>query len=292
MVDSYLLEQLVAVYECGTLSAAAERLHLAQSSLSRSMQKLEAIFQVSLFDRRKNRISLNDAGRTAAECARHVLAEEQNMLERVRLLNQKKQCISVGTVAHGLAMVLIPQMESLYPQMTIRTELKDEDTLLAGLDSGAYQMIILNHAVHQTDIVCRMCGMERLYFAVPKSHRFARRKQCSFQEMNGESFLIAENVGQWVEIVRRRMPASSFFAQKGMDALHDVAQFSNMAYFATDHTLALYKNRKKESYLAIDDAEAIQQFFCCCLAMDLPRFSAWFDLLRERNRQKPEGVIT
>ena len=28
MIDTYLLEQLTAIYECGTLSAASEKLHL------------------------------------------------------------------------------------------------------------------------------------------------------------------------------------------------------------------------------------------------------------------------
>ena len=41
MIDTYLLEQLCAVWDCGTLSAASEKLHLTQPSLTRSMQKLE-----------------------------------------------------------------------------------------------------------------------------------------------------------------------------------------------------------------------------------------------------------
>lgn len=57
MIEIYLLEQLVAFDRCGTLSAAAEQLHLAQPSLSRSMQKLEGILGVPLFDRQKNRVS-------------------------------------------------------------------------------------------------------------------------------------------------------------------------------------------------------------------------------------------
>ena len=40
--EIYQLEQLLAFAECGTLSGAAERLHLSQPALSRSMQRLEA----------------------------------------------------------------------------------------------------------------------------------------------------------------------------------------------------------------------------------------------------------
>ena len=41
MIEIYLLEALCALYDYGTLSAAAEHLHISQPALSRSMQKLE-----------------------------------------------------------------------------------------------------------------------------------------------------------------------------------------------------------------------------------------------------------
>ena len=40
MFELYQLEQLLTVADCGTLSGAAEKLHLSQSALSRSMQRL------------------------------------------------------------------------------------------------------------------------------------------------------------------------------------------------------------------------------------------------------------
>ncbi len=60
MPELELLYHLLAVNEYGTLSAAAEALHISQPSLSRSMQKLEAEFGTSLFERTKNKASLND----------------------------------------------------------------------------------------------------------------------------------------------------------------------------------------------------------------------------------------
>ena len=71
MFELYQLEQLLAVSECGTLSQAAEQLHLSQSALSRSMQRLEAELQVPLFTRQKNRIELNECGRIAPQPDQH-----------------------------------------------------------------------------------------------------------------------------------------------------------------------------------------------------------------------------
>lgn len=53
MVELYLLEQLAAFSRRGTLSGAAEELHISQPALSQSMKKLEEGLGVSLFERTK-----------------------------------------------------------------------------------------------------------------------------------------------------------------------------------------------------------------------------------------------
>ena len=50
MIEIYLLEALRAFSDTRTLSAASERLHLAEPSVSRAMKKLEEVLGVSLFD--------------------------------------------------------------------------------------------------------------------------------------------------------------------------------------------------------------------------------------------------
>ena len=74
MIELEQLRQLVAFAECGTLSRAAEALHISQPSLSRTMQALEEELEAALFTRQKNRIILNEVGQVAVEHARQVLA--------------------------------------------------------------------------------------------------------------------------------------------------------------------------------------------------------------------------
>ena len=66
MIEMYLLEQLAAFAKFGTLSEAANELYVSQPALSRSMKKLERMFDAELFSRSKNKIALNENGKLAA----------------------------------------------------------------------------------------------------------------------------------------------------------------------------------------------------------------------------------
>ncbi len=75
MLNLLELEQLAAFADQGTLSKAAEVLHISQPTITRTMQHLEEEFGVSLFSRSKNKIQLNDTGKKAVEYARSLLAD-------------------------------------------------------------------------------------------------------------------------------------------------------------------------------------------------------------------------
>lgn len=81
MIELVQLEQLVAIERCGTVSKAAEELHLSQPAISRSMQKLEGDLQVTLFERKKNKLTLNANGTLAVEYAAKVLKEMGDFAE-------------------------------------------------------------------------------------------------------------------------------------------------------------------------------------------------------------------
>ena len=55
-MELFDLEQLAAFADCGTLSSAAEKLHLSQPTLTKTMKRLEEEFEVSLFIRSRNKL--------------------------------------------------------------------------------------------------------------------------------------------------------------------------------------------------------------------------------------------
>lgn len=63
------LKNFVTIANCENLTKAAQKLHVSQPSLSRSLHALEDELGVLLFDRIGRNIVLNDAGRIALDRA-------------------------------------------------------------------------------------------------------------------------------------------------------------------------------------------------------------------------------
>ena len=119
MFELYQLEQLLAVADCGTLSNAAEQLHVSQPAISRSMQRLEAELQVALFHRQKNKIELNENGWMAVEYARKIMEQAQDMVSRIQAFDRSRRTILVGSCAPAPLWSIPPLLSDLYPDMTI-----------------------------------------------------------------------------------------------------------------------------------------------------------------------------
>lgn len=114
-----------------------------------------------------------------------MLADADALAEKVRAFDRKKRTISLGMCAPAPIWLLTPHISSLYPSMRLQTEIAEEDALRSGLETSAYQLIVLSQKPEDDKLFAKACGQEHLLFALPKGHRYARRKSLTFREMNG-----------------------------------------------------------------------------------------------------------
>ena len=262
MIEIYLLEQLTAFDECGTLSAAAEKLHLAQPSLSRSMQKLEGILGVTLFDRQKNRVSLNQTGVLAAKHARNILNAEAEMKRSVRAFDKSLRTLTLGSCAPGPLMVLLPRLTGMLTGQTVSSVIAPEADLLRGLEAGEYGAAVLNRPLEAEGYLCRPILTERLYLSVSHFHPAAIKESVTFAEMDGQNFIMYAQVGFWEQIVREKMPRSKFYLQSDMEAVGELARYSDLPSFSTDVTQRVMASRRDGRVnVPFSDAEAEAEYY-------------------------------
>jgi len=103
------LEHWLALADTGSFSRAAEKLHITQSALSRSIQALEEDLGGPLVDRVGKKNELTPLGRSVLERARRIVHEAQELQQGAALLQQG----GLGTLRVGLgsgpgAMLMTP----------------------------------------------------------------------------------------------------------------------------------------------------------------------------------------
>lgn len=119
-VDLRLVRYFTVVAEYGNFGRAATRLHLAQPSLSRQIQRLEAQLGVRLFDRTPQGSSLTDAGRAFLPRARILLHEAEQAARTARAAVQPRT-VTVGC-AEGLVITAwVQELRRRHPDDRIRT---------------------------------------------------------------------------------------------------------------------------------------------------------------------------
>lgn len=260
MINIDFLEYLIVYAESENLSKASRTLHISQSALSRAMQKVEDYVGVPIFTRTKNKLSLNETGKELIKNAYLVIEAERLMKERTITFHNKSTNISIGAVAPGPMIKYGNLLYSTFPNKNIVSKIEDKNTLIEKLKNGIYDCIFTDCEVKDDDLISQFAYIENLYITIPKAHFLAGLKRgVTFSEIDGQSFLVSNNLGIWDEIIAKNLPKSKFFPQ-AMDNLYEIINASTIPNFSTNITIPLRTELERIS-LPILDRDATVNFY-------------------------------
>lgn len=284
MPDIDHLRQLVAFADKGTLSGTARELHMSQPAVSRTMQRLETEFKVDLFDRSNNGIALNDNGHLAVTLARHVIEQYDSMLASVRQFDARHRSIVIAACAPVPMLVIRRMIERLYPSVPVRQILDGDDALLMRmLVSGDCQLIVLNHPISDKGLTCVPFMRESLTLAVPKGHILERFEALHFSDFNGYNIVLNPDIGFWMDVCRRHLPASHLLVQRTSDAFDVIAENSDIFYFSTsqsrDYAAKVLRSDARRTFIPIVDSEATATYYAVCRIGRSPSLTALMEEL-------------
>lgn len=261
MIELHFWEQLTAIAECGTLSAASEKLHLTQPALSRSMKRLEELLDVTLFERGKNKIALNDTGKMAATHALRLLEHEMDLVGKIRAYDQAHRTIGIGSCAPVPLREIVPRLMTRFPNLTISSEIQKEEVLLRKFNEGLLQMIVLNRPLEDRTICFRELMSEKMYFCVTKLNPLAGHKEITLKDIDGQTILLYSEIGFWYEVFKAKLPHSRLLLQNEFDVFQELADASEFPFFVSDWHMKNSTLPKQRICLPITDAEASATYY-------------------------------
>ncbi len=184
------LDYFKAVARLEHVTDAARNLHVTQSSLSRTISRLEQDLGVPLFDRVGRTVRLNNFGRVFLERVDKALFElEQGRRAVADLAGADYGMVSLGVnTAHMLPDVL-QAFRHQRPRVQFHVEQLPTDTMQTRLEEGAVDFCLSAPPITGIGIEYQSVLTETIYVIVPPSHRLAARQSVGLVELQNEAFV-------------------------------------------------------------------------------------------------------
>ena len=260
MIESYLLEYFLAVYREGTVSRAADKLHVSQPSVTKALQKLESELDLPLFERTPNRLLLNENGRIVADYVKNIEMLQERLKEKAAELKRKSLTIRVDATAPGPTFQYPDFFFFREAENPCEFQMKDEKRCIEDVLSGLADIAFVNAPVAIDGLYCEKAFTESLYVSIPKTHFLAHKKDgVTFAELDGQSFLIVRDLGVWHRLLEEKLPNSKFY-RLDSSQISDLIEASTIPSFVSNITFAIRQSRER-IFLPILDEGASKDFY-------------------------------
>lgn len=164
------LDYIIAISEEQNITRAAQRLYISQPALTKYINKLEAEYGITIFDRTSNPIILTECGKLFLDEKIKLSVAEQNLRRRLLSLEQKQTTLTIGT-GHARCSSLVPKLLSLFcgrhPEIDINVVGAGERKLPSLIKQGKVDFAIGAFSDGMSGMCCHTLSVERLALVVP-----------------------------------------------------------------------------------------------------------------------------
>lgn len=216
----------LAVADAGSFTVAGERLHLAQSSLSRAVADIERRIGVPLFDRTTRRVQITPEGQEFVGVARDVVvAFDRGINHFSGFLDGTRGVVRIATLP-SLAATLLPSLITAYhrdrPDVTVRIDDALLGQVLAQVDGGHVDFAVTVVGDQPSRLAVQPVVVDEFCCVFPRTHRFSTASTLEWADLRDEPFIGFDPVSSV------RVHVDRAFAQAGV-APDTVTEARNIA---------------------------------------------------------------
>lgn len=192
--DIRQLRHAIAAADHGSFYRAARALDVEQSTLSRSVQKLERIVGTAIFERSRAGVSMTTAGKAFIRGARPMVATADNLMTIMRAVGQGRAGVLIfghnSSVSAGNLRATIMNWRDTYPDVEIECVEADRGALLAGLDSGEIDIAFLLGEIRHADLRILPLWSERIFLALSTINPLAKSEIIHWTDLRCQRVLL------------------------------------------------------------------------------------------------------
>jgi DNA-binding transcriptional LysR family regulator len=234
------LSYFVAVAQQGSVSKAAEVLHVSQPSVSIAITQLEGLLEQPLFQRHRGQgVSLTPGGEALLKEARHILTLSHNLLARQRQDDSEVEGQLVLSCFRDIAPYYLPRLvsrfERRYPGIRVLMQEEDLAGVSRALEQGRAELALSYDLGLPQEIDAEVLDELLPHALLPTTHPRAASPSLSLTELAAERLILQD-------LPLTREYFLSLFWHRGLkpDIVHTTASFElQRGLVAHGHGVAL-----------------------------------------------------
>jgi LysR family transcriptional regulator, low CO2-responsive transcriptional regulator len=190
-----LLQVFLAVVRSGSLSRAAEQLHLTQPTVSLQIKRLTETVGSPLFHFHQGKLELTFAGKALQQAAEQSLGAFEHfhtLLEESAQGFQGELHLGVVTTAQYIVPKLLAPYTRAFPKVRITLNISNRAKLLERFEAQADDWYFFSHPPTHNNADYKRLLKNPLLLLAPRGHWAAQGQSVPFAALQAERFLMRE----------------------------------------------------------------------------------------------------
>jgi len=195
-MDDFTLRLFYKLAQLKNFSKVADELYLTQSAVSRQIKNLEDKMCVKLFLREKEGVTLTEEGRMLFGYAEKILGlyeKARKEIDHFRHSSLNKIIIGASTT---LGEYVLPKIISTFgkrhPEADIYLRVANAREIFKQLSTNAFNLALVEGRFDNPSFLVEKVFEDELVIIVSTQHRWASKKNISFNELQTEPIIIRE----------------------------------------------------------------------------------------------------
>ena len=190
------LEYFVAIAEAGSVTGAAQHMHLSQSAMSTALSDLEHALGVQLVTRHHARgVTVTAAGLDLLSSARALLRQAQELESTAGQLGGESGRVTLGcftVLCPYVLPTLLAEARETLPKVELLTSEESLDSLSDGLREGRLELTLGYGLGRPPGVTHHALYSVSAHVVLPVDHRFAQRRAITLKQLDGEPMVLLD----------------------------------------------------------------------------------------------------
>ena len=200
------LRMLNALAEAGSVSRAAQRVHLTQSAVSHQLKALEQHYGTPIVKRQGQSVVLTEAGMRLVSAAKAVTQEIQAAERDLsRLASKPGGTLRIALECHTCFDWLMPIMDTFrghWPEIELDLVSGFHSDPLALLDDGHADLVIVAETRRRRGIAYHALFRFEILAVLPPQHRLRGKQTLQAQDFSGETLITYPVPEDRIDVIR------------------------------------------------------------------------------------------